>query len=125
MPKTYLAKVSGKVTDQAIERLEAGVVLEDGFARAWDVRRTTVGHKPSPKNSWIELTVMEGRNRMVKRMCESVGFPVLRLRRLLFAGLSANHIRIGGWRHLSKQEMHTLKMLAQDAKQRRRDQKQD
>jgi pseudouridine synthase len=116
--KVYRCKVRGEVGDEAIERLGRGVVLEDGFAQATGVRRMP-SRVQMERNAWIELTVTEGRNHLIKRMCDSVGHPVVRLQRRTFAGLSCPDLKPGQWRHLRKEELKKLKAQARAAKRRR------
>ena len=107
VPKTYLVKVRDVPTQSEIEKLERGVYLEDGRtlpAKARLVRKTT-------ENSWIELTVTEGRNRLVKRMCMAIGHPVAKLKRISFAGVSLGSLKPGQWRPLTEREIERLKSL--------------
>lgn len=97
MAKTYWVQLEGEITNQALTALSRGVELKDGLtkpataariepplpARAPDIR-----YRASVPTSWIELTLFEGRNRQVRRMTASVGFPTLRLYRS----------QIGPWR---------------------------
>ncbi len=107
VPKVYRAKVRGPVPEEALEKLRRGVVLEDGQAKGESVHRVPL-RQPS-NHEWIELTVSEGRHRMVKRMFEAVGYPVVRLRRVQFAGLTVEGLRPGQWRHLRKDELRALR----------------
>lgn len=105
--KTYLVRVRGTLSREARERLEGGVLLEDGMtapARI-DKVRTTASH------SWFHLIIREGRNRQVRRMCEAVGFQVSRLKRIRIAFLELEDLPSGKFRHLSPQEVARLKKL--------------
>jgi len=107
VPKTYLVKVKDVPTQAALDKLERGVWLDDGRtlpAKARLVRKTT-------ENSWIELTVTEGRNRLVKRMCMAVGHPVAKLKRISFAGVKLGSLKPGQWRPLTENEVERLKNL--------------
>ena len=98
LPKTYLAQVEGEVTDAALSKLETGLQLKDGPtlpARARRIsppglwpREPPVRKRLTVPDSWIEITVREGRNRQVRRMTAAVGFPTLRLVR----------VAVGEWR---------------------------
>ena len=83
VPRTYLAKVKGVPTEEGLARLLAGVRLEDGPARALEVQRFS----SAERNSWLRVTVGEGRPHLVKRLCAAVGHPVLRLYRPHQAGI--------------------------------------
>jgi 23S rRNA pseudouridine2605 synthase len=102
--KTYLATVAGgSVGEEALRRLRDGVALEDGTTAPAHARR--VGERE------IELTIHEGRNRQVRRMCASVGHPVLALCRVGFGPLRLNGMREGEHRRLSEGELGLLRAL--------------
>jgi 23S rRNA pseudouridine2605 synthase len=103
VPKVYEADVEGRPSADALARLRDGVELEDGVTAPAEVRRL------GP--SRIELTLHEGRNRQVRRMCEAVGHPVLRLHRSRYAGLRLGKLEPGGWRKLTKEEVSELRTL--------------
>ena len=101
--KTYVADVDGDLTAAAVPALADGVELEDGAtapARARQLGR-----------SRVELVLHEGRNRQVRRMCEAVGFPVVRLRRTAYAGLGVEGLEPGTWRPLTRAEVEALRRL--------------
>jgi pseudouridine synthase len=108
VPKKYLVKVRDVPDEKDLKRLANGVYLEDGRTLPAKVRlvRTT------NENSWIELTVTEGRNRLVKRMCQAVGHPVSKLKRVEFAGVKLGKLNPGQFRHLSGKEVERLKSFA-------------
>jgi len=117
--KTYLAKVKGQIDKEACARVEAGVVLEDGFAKATNVHPRIIGRNRAEKNSWVELTVTEGRNHLVKRLLDSVGHPVIRLVRVEFAGLKCRDVKPGTYRNLKRDELKKLKALARAGRAKR------
>ena len=85
------------------------------------------GRQVSAHNTWLELTVTEGRYRLIRRMLEQVGHPVLRLRRVRFANLELTaRLRPGQWRNLNGEEVRKLKAVAKAAlKRRARSQRED
>ncbi len=107
IPKTYLVKVKGVIEDRDIERLRRGVRLEDGMTAPAKVRRVT--RRGTEKNSWLEMTVHEGRKRQIRRMLERVGHPVLRLKRTRIDGIELGALAAGRWRRLSEDEVKRLK----------------
>ena len=122
VPKTYQVKINGNPTLATLEALQTGILLEDGPAQAREVFMSHPGHKVSSKNTWLEMTVTEGRNRLIRRMLEFVKHPVLRLRRVRFAHLElTKKLRPGQWRNLSSEEVRKLKALVRvsQAKQNR------
>ncbi len=105
--KTYLVRVRGAVTHEQLQRLERGVTLDDGPtapAKVAKVRR-------SGSHSWFELTIHEGRNRQVRRMCEALGLPVSRLMRIGYGFLSLDGLAPGAYRLLTPVEVARLKRL--------------
>lgn len=105
--KTYLVRVRGMLTPAARFRLESGVELDDGPtapARVEDLR-CTAGH------SWFKLTIHEGRNRQVRRMCDAVGFSVSRLKRIRLAFLDLGELAPGRYRQLTAAEVELLRRL--------------
>jgi len=105
LTKRYWALVSGAVNDRKIKKLLKGIRLEDGIARATDVK--VLACESGHSEICLELTT--GKKRQVRRMCMAIGHPVVRLRRTAFAGLSDDGLPCGQWRHLSSVEVHRLK----------------
>ena len=106
--RTYLAKVEGIPTVQALQRLSTA-----GDPAAPPKRRPTARIiKVGERHAWLEIRLWEGKNRQVRRMCEAVGHPVRRLRRVQFAGLDTIGLPSGQYRLLTLTEVHTLKHLA-------------
>lgn len=104
--KTYMAWVAGRMTEKTAERLAKGVILDDGPTAPAQVEIL----KYSPQNATlIRLTIHEGRKRMVKRMCAAVGHRVRDLHRVSFGGVSAENLRPGEWRYLSREEVAALR----------------
>ena len=111
LPKTYWVQVEGTVTNDAIGQLGAGVKLKDGMtlpARCkgmeppslWD-RNPPIRYRANIPTSWLELTIIEGRNRQVRRMTAAVGFPTLRLIRVAIGPWSVDELPPGEHRWAS------------------------
>jgi 23S rRNA pseudouridine2605 synthase len=107
--KVYVAKVKGMVTDEQIEILEAGVRLQ-GESRP-TAKCSIQKLRFEPPNTWLQVTLYEGRNRQVHRMFESIGLRVQRLARTSFAGLAADGVLPGELRPLSVKEVAALQKL--------------
>jgi 23S rRNA pseudouridine2605 synthase len=102
--KEYLAEVDvargGTVSAAAIRTLRTGVTLDDGLTAPAKVAQ------PSP--GVLRITIHEGRNRQIRRMCEAVGHPVRRLVRVRIGPLTDRRLQPGGWRHLTPAEVREL-----------------
>jgi 23S rRNA pseudouridine2605 synthase len=110
VPKTYRVRVGGgPVGESALAKLRAGVRLEDGMTAPAQVRRVRQGV--------LEVTIHEGRNRQVRRMCEAVGHPVLALERTAFGRLKLGELASGASRRLSEAELARLRGGPEDRKQ--------
>ena len=106
MDREYAVRVRGEVDDDMIERLKKGVVLEDGPARFTDIQQAPGGEG---FNHWYHCVVMEGRNREVRRLWESQGLVVSRLKRVRFGPVFLNSdLPMGRWRELSQGEIDIL-----------------
>lgn len=108
IPRTYWVKVKGKPGKEEMQRLGRGVRLEDGLTAPCAVKPLS----ETEGNTWVEMTLREGRNRQVKRMWEKLGYPVLKLKRVGFAGLKLGALQPGQHRLLSPQEVRKLKETA-------------
>jgi 23S rRNA pseudouridine2605 synthase len=104
IPKSYLVKCADLLADDALDRLQRGVELSDGPTRPAEVRRV----RDSGKYSHIEITIMEGRNRQVRRMVEAVGSKVLKLVRTGIGPIRIGDLKIGPWRPLEVREIAAL-----------------
>jgi 23S rRNA pseudouridine2605 synthase len=105
--KTYLVKIKGSLENEDMTKLKKGLLLKDGPTAPAHVRRI----RQSEANSWIEMTIIEGRNHQVKRMLECVGHPVLKLKRIKFGPLALGDLPIGSSRYLTDEEANALRAL--------------
>jgi 23S rRNA pseudouridine2457 synthase len=108
LPKTYLVQVEGEVTDASLRALQQGVPLKDGMTRPAEAMRIPapalwprdppIRVRQSIPDSWLKLTLREGRNRQVRRMTAAVGCPTLRLIRWQIGDWSLEGIQPREWR---------------------------
>ena len=104
--KTYTATVTGIVTDEDVEMLKNGVKIEDYVSGKAKVKILKINEE---KNfSRIQITIHEGKNREVRKMCEAIGKKVLALHRRKIGNLDVKNIELGKWRYLSKKEVEQL-----------------
>jgi 23S rRNA pseudouridine2605 synthase len=104
--KEYLAEVEGSPSPAAIRSLREGVDLEDGRTAPAEARIVQV--RGSAGTTAIEIVVHEGRNRIVRRMCEAIGHPVVRLVRTRIGSLADVRLAPGAWRPLAQDEVRAL-----------------
>lgn len=102
--RVYHVKVKGVVSPLKIQELKNGVHLRDGFVKPASVRLI----KSTGINSWVEIVLREGKNHEVKRLFEYIGYEVIRLKRVEFAGLRVDDIPVGGYRELTPKEVKRL-----------------
>src|SRR5690606_37795759 len=106
MDREYAVRVRGEVTEEILERLKNGVMLEDGPARFTDIKEASGG---DGLNHWYHCVVMEGRNREVRRLWESQGLVVSRLKRVRFGPVFlTSELSMGRWRAMTQQEVDIL-----------------
>jgi 23S rRNA pseudouridine2605 synthase len=105
--RRYRALVEGLAGAVEARRLERGVALEDGVARAEDVQ-VAAARAPGALTE-VQLTLREGRKREVRRMLETVGLPVKRLVRLEFGPIALGRLKPGEWRDLTAREVRALR----------------
>lgn len=104
--KTYIVYVKGENIPEAIEKLSGEIVIDGVSVKAKDV---TVIEK-SQKSPVLSITIGEGRNRQIRKMCNAAGLSVLRLQRISEGELTLDDLKPGKWRHLSPEEIKTLKI---------------
>jgi 23S rRNA pseudouridine2605 synthase len=112
LPRSYAVRVHGSVDEALCQRLLEGVELEDGFAR-FDAL-ASIGAPPGEggsSNQWFEVTVHEGRNRLVRRLWESQDCEVARLIRVGYGPVALGRgIRSAGWREATPEELNALQL---------------
>ncbi len=106
MDREYAVRVRGEVTEEMVEQLKAGVMLEDGPAKFTDIKEAPGG---DGLNHWFHCVVMEGRNREVRRLWESQGVVVSRLKRVRFGPVfMTSDLPMGRWREMGQREVDIL-----------------
>lgn len=129
-PRTYWVQVEGIPDEAALNQLRRGVVIQDYRTRPASVqklpeepalppRQPPIRFRKTVPTSWLEITLTEGRNRQVRRMTASVGFPTLRLVRVAIAIARGKHLtqlhldglEPGQWRDLTPAELDVLQKL--------------
>lgn len=106
MDREYAVRVRGEVTEEMLENLKTGVMLEDGPAKFTDIKEAPGGEG---FNHWYHCVVMEGRNREVRRLWESQGLVVSRLKRVRFGPVFlTSELTMGRWREMDQREVDIL-----------------
>jgi len=126
VPKTYHAQVEGLVSEVALGQLRQGVQIKDGLtlpAAARDLPETDptgpwprtppIRYRAAIPTSWLELTISQGMNRQVRKMCAAVDLPCLRLVRVALGPLGLGELAPGQWRELTAAEVQVLRGLGQ------------
>ena len=109
--REYIARVHGQVTDQILNNLMKGVKLDDGFAKFTDVQ----GGRKGNTNQWFAMVIMEGRTREVRRLWESQGLEISRLKRVRYGSLFLPaSLKQGAFKELSKSEISALEHQVTD-----------
>jgi 23S rRNA pseudouridine2605 synthase len=110
VPKTYVARVRGKVSRRALGTLRQGVDLEDGLTSPAEVNLK----KQSAKTALVEITIHEGRKRQVRRMFAAVDLPVEELHRRRYGPIADKGLEPGGYRELAGDEVEALRRAGED-----------
>lgn len=106
IPKTYNATVVGKVTNEEVEMLKNGVDIGEFVTSKAEVKILKIDEQ---KNiSRLQITIHEGKNRQIRRMCEAIGKKVISLHRSKIGNLAVKDLALGSWRYLTKKEIETL-----------------
>jgi 23S rRNA pseudouridine2605 synthase len=108
--RTYKVKVSGMPNEKTLKRLTRGVHIDAEKFKPIEARI----QKTSGKNCFLIMTLVEGKNRHIKKVCEHIGHPVIKLQRIQFGGLNLTGLPLGACRFLSPKEVRALKKLVAD-----------
>ncbi len=106
IPKVYEVKTKGLPTEVALNKLRRGTLLPDGFKTAPAEIKSL---KPTANNGWYEVTLFEGHNQQIRKMFDSVGHSVVKLKRVSIGHIADNNLRIGEYRKLSEEEIKLFK----------------
>jgi 23S rRNA pseudouridine2605 synthase len=119
IPRTYLVKVKGVPDTMTIKNLRVGIHLSDGITSP---AKVVLLFGKTKNNSWVRVTVTEGRNKLIKRMFSAVGHPVLKLKRITFGPFSLGNLKPGDYVVLPSGEINKLlnELLKQKTKPRKR-----
>lgn len=107
--KTYVALVKGVPDQDKLKRFQKGLRLADGVTAPAKVKLL----KKQGSNCLLEITIYEGRNRQIRRMCETIGHPVLELKRVSMGFLNVDGLETGKYRYLTRSEIAKLKRLTE------------
>ena len=106
--KTYTVTIIGIVKKEEVEKLKKGVEIEDYITKPAKVKILKIDEEKN--QSRLEITIHEGKNRQVRKMCEAIGHKVLALHRSKIAGIDVKDIPLGKWRYLNSKEVNKIKM---------------
>lgn len=125
LPKTYLVQVEGEPAEESLDRLRQGIELKDGPTRPASAKRIDppdiwsrdppIRYRKSVPDSWLELTITEGRNRQVRRMAAAIGHPALRLVRWRVGDWSLDGLAPGKWHEV---QPHAGREISEPARDR-------
>jgi 23S rRNA pseudouridine2605 synthase len=110
--RVYEARVRGIPDARTLERLARGVIIDDRRTAPAEVRLVRELQEGKYDIAVLEMTIREGRNRQVRKMCEAVGHPVFALRRIRIGPLSDPKLPTGAWRDLTPREVASLQRVA-------------
>ncbi|MCL6472068.1 MAG: rRNA pseudouridine synthase [Firmicutes bacterium] len=102
--KTYVAEVIGHPTDENLDRLRKGIMLEDGMTAPAEVKIL----RQVKNATFVEITIHEGRKRQIKRMFQAIGHRVVFLKRISIDNVLLDNLPLGDFRHLTEKEIDNL-----------------
>lgn len=105
VPKVYIAKVKGHPSRESLCRFEKGLEIGNYITAPAKIKVL----KKATDSAHVEITITEGRNRQVRRMCKAIGHPVLELKRIKMGTIHIGNLEVGNWRYLNESEVEYLK----------------
>jgi 23S rRNA pseudouridine2605 synthase len=105
IPRTYKAIIGGSISNESVEQLKKGVLLDDGPTGPARVRVVN----RQDKRSVVRLTIFEGRSREIRRIFEALGHKTLQLIRIGYGNLQIGDLKVGDYRHLNEREVKALR----------------
>jgi 23S rRNA pseudouridine2605 synthase len=105
--KVYEAEISGIPNDTEINQFKRGLKIEDYITAPAEIKILC----RKDKSSVAEITIHEGRNRQVRKMCDKIGHPVIKLMRIAMGELKIGTLQPGNWRYLTEEEIEYLKSI--------------
>ncbi len=106
--KTYRVTVRGRIEDEVITKLQTGIMLDGQKTLPCDIMIIS----RAPERSVLQITLYEGRNRQIRRMCEDCSLEVMRLKRIMIGKVKMGMLKIGDWRELTADEVRSLTAAA-------------
>lgn len=105
--KTYNVTISGKITQEDVDKLQKGVKIDDNYiTKPAKVKILKIDEEKN--NSRIQITIHEGKNRQVRKMCNAIDKKVLALHRSKIGDIDVKDLKIGTWRYLTEKEINSL-----------------
>lgn len=104
--KTYIAEVVGEPSREALQKLRDGIMLDRRLTSPAKVELL----RQNKRRAVLRLSIHEGRNRQVRRMCEAIGHPVRSLKRVAIGGLGLGSLKPGEWRYLSSKDLKKIEV---------------
>jgi 23S rRNA pseudouridine2605 synthase len=106
--KTYMVKVKGVLEEEEITKLRKGIKLKKRMTAPAMVKKT----RKTEQNSWLEITIHEGKKRQIRKMLDIIGHPVLKLKRVRIDGIELGGLEPGALRYLTSEEINRVKREA-------------
>jgi len=106
--KTYNVTISGEITDEQIEKLKNGIDIGGFITHKAFVKILKIDELKNV--SRLQITIHEGKNRQIRKMCEAIGKKVISLHRSKIGNITVKDLKIGTWRYLKKSEVESLLM---------------